>query len=487
MSRRGFLGSVVAAGASALGVQWPAAGALAATARAATPRVGGRVISRADADYEHWRRSMPWQMLKPERRPELIVQALDTADVVSCVNFARRNGLKLAIKSGGHNVWANFLRDGGMLLDLSQLRHVEVDAERRLAHAGPSVWSSNLIQQTLPHGLGFPVAHCATVPLGGFLLGGGFGLNGDEWGTMSCFSVDGAEVVTAAGEIIEVDARRNPEFFWALRGAGNGFPGVVTRFRLQLYAAPQTVLASTYVFPAARLTEVAALASELARSAPRHTEILGIAAIAGKDANGRNQVICALRVAVFAPTSDEAQAILDPLSAHPLTAGAIMKMEQVPSNWETMFLDSIDASRGFGFGRYAVDNLWTGQPGEVLVAMGERLAASPSPFSHTVVQFKIRTSLPADAALSLIAPAYVGIYSVWHDAALDATATAWLRESMGPLQRYASGHYINEVDAEAWPERVPGSYSPAAWQRLTAFRRQADPTGLFQDFFGRRA
>jgi FAD/FMN-containing dehydrogenase len=485
LSRRGFLGSVVAAGAAGLGLKSPVAAALAGASRR-TPRVGGRVVTRGDADYEQWRQGMPWQMLKPARYPDLIVRARDTTDVVRCVNFARRNGLRLAVRSGGHHVWSNFLRDGGMLLDLALLRDAKVDVERRLAWAGPSIWGRNLIGTTLPHGLGFPVAHCATVPLGGFLLGGGFGLNGDEWGTMSCFAVEGAEVVTAAGDVIEVDARRNPDYFWALRGAGNGFPGVVTRFRLRLFEAPPTVLASTYIFPAARLVEVAALGSQLARSAPPHAEILGIAAIGGQDADGRNKVICALRVAVFAP-AEEARVILEALAAQPLAAAAIMKMEQVPSDWDAMFLDSVDASRGFGFGRYAVDSLWTGEPGEVLPAMGERLAASPSPLAHVVVQFKTRTHLPSDAALSVIAPAYVGVYAVWRDAALDATAIGWLRSSMAPLQKHAAGHYINEVDAEARPERIAGSFSTQAWKRLTRFRRQADPSGLFQDFFDGRS
>ena len=451
------------------------------------PRIAGKVIARGDARYEEWRRGMPWQMVKPNRYPDLIVQPRNAEDVAASLKFAQRNGLRVAVKSGGHHVWANFLRNDGMLLDLSQLHGVSIDAESRRAQAGPAVWARNLIQQTLPHGLAFPVAHCATVPLGGFLLGGGFGLNGDEWGTMSCFAVRGAEVVTAAGDIVTVDASRNQDLYWALRGAGNGFPGVVTRFDLQLYPSPPRVLTSTYVFPAARIEDVATFARDLAQSSPPHTEILGIAAIGGRDAAGRNQVICALRIAVFSLDPEQARSILEPLAAHPLVASALVKFESTPSDWETMFLESINASRGFGFGRYAVDNLWTDAPENIMPILADRLAGSPSPYAHAVVQFKVRTRIPADAALSRIAPAYAGVYSVWRDETADQLAQSWLRETMQPLQRFAHGHYINEIDAEARPASIESSFSDTAWKRLAGIRRSVDPGGVFHDFFAHRS
>lgn len=443
----------------------------------------GRVVMRGDPLYEEWRQGMPWQMIKPGRFPEAIVQPRTVAEVAHTVRFARRNGLRVAVKSGGHNVWANFLRDDGLLLDLSRLRDLQLHPEARLAEAGPAVWAQSLIEQTLPHGLGFPVAHCATVPLGGFLLGGGFGLNGDEWGTMSCFAVRGAEVVTASGEVIEVDSVEHPDWFWALRGGGNGFPGVVTRFRLQLFDAPEKVLSTTYVFPGTRMAEVASLATDLALQAPSHTEILGIAAIGGREPSGHNSVICALRVATFSPQDGEGRAILDKLAKHPLAGEAMFRMENVETGWRDMFLESIDARRGFGFGRYAVDNLWTSKPSEVMQVLADRLSGSPSPLAHAVMQFKIRTKLPEEAALSRIAPAYCGLYSVWRDQSGDDASVRWLRAAMREVDEFSDGFYINEIDAEAQPGKVSQSFSAAAWNRLGSLRRQVDPQSTFEDFF----
>lgn len=475
--RRDFLKSAAATGLAS----WLPA-ARAGTGKLALP--GGRVVVRSDHAYEEWRRGMPWQMVKPGRFPAVIAQPTTTAEVAQSVQFARRNGLKVATKSGGHNVWANFLRDDGLLLDLSRLRDLSLDVEGRRAEAGPSIWAQSLIAQTLPHGLGFPVAHCATVPLGGFLLGGGFGLNGDQWGTMSCFAVQGAEVVTADGEVIDIDANRHAELFWALRGAGNGFPGVVTRFRLQLFEAPRKVISSTYLFPGERMTEVARLAGDLAADGPAHTEILGIAAIRGQDASGGNSVICALRLANFSPDPAEGRATLEAMARHPLTAEAMAKWELVETGWHEMFLESIDARRGFGFGRYAVDNLWTSKPAEVMALLAERLAASPSPLAHAIMQFKVRTDLPAEAALSRVAPAYCGLYSVWREEAGDSGSVGWLRNAMAQARELADGFYINEIDAEAHPESVQGSFTPAAWRRLDDLRQRVDRDGVFEGFFG---
>lgn len=475
MTRRHLLGSLAAASCAAF--------APAEAKKLPRSTLTGRVLRRGEPDYEDFRLGMPWQMFKPNRYPDWIVQAQTDRDIIAAVNFARRNGLRVAVKSGGHHVWANFLRDGGLLLDLSRLRSVAVQPDARRATVGPSVWGRNLIQRTLLHGLGFPVAHCATVGMGGFLLGGGFGLNGDQWGTMSCFALAGAQVVTAAGELAQVSAAQNPDLFWALRGAGNGFPGIVTQFDLNLFPAPASILSSTYIFPASATAAVAELAQHLADSRPAHTEILAIMAIAKHD-TPRNQVICVLRVATVAPDPHESREILERISNQPGIAAAIARMEYVSGDWEGQFLDSIDAGRGFGFGRYAVDNLWTHDPKPLLAMLADKLADSPSGHSHAVLQFKVKTELPAGAAFSRIAPVYAGLYSVWRDPALDGTAMNWLRTSMQSLTPLADGHYINEIDAEARPASIAACFSAAAYQQLRTLRSRRDPGGVFFDFWG---
>ncbi|MGA1578295.1 MAG: hypothetical protein ACO39S_08960, partial [Steroidobacteraceae bacterium] len=100
------------------------------------------------------------------------------------------------------------------------------------------------------------------------------------------------------------------------------------------------------------------------------------------------------------------------------------------------------------------------------------------------MQFKVRTDLPAEAALSRVAPAYCGLYSVWREEAGDSGSVGWLRNAMVQARELADGFYINEIDAEAHPESVQGSFTPAAWRRLDDLRQRVDRDGVFEGFFG---
>src|SRR5262249_46404692 len=161
------------------------------------------------------------------RYPDVVVQAGRVDDVVAAVRLARQRNLKIAIRSGGHSWAATFLRDGGMLLDLSAMRNFTIDAQARSASVEPGLKGTDLNRALPPHDVSFPSGHCMTVGLGGFLLQGGFGWTSRIWGP-ACASVTAIEVVTADGEVVRADASRNCDLYWAARGAGPGFFGVVT-------------------------------------------------------------------------------------------------------------------------------------------------------------------------------------------------------------------------------------------------------------------
>jgi FAD/FMN-containing dehydrogenase len=145
------------------------------------PTVAGSVFQRGQPGYEEARCAAVWNARKPEREPELIVVAQSTADVVSAVRFARAQGLKLAVRSGGHSWFGASIRDSGLLLDLSQLDAIEIDADARSAAVQPAARSRQLATALAPHRLAFPVGHCASVALGGYLLAGGLGCNFGSW------------------------------------------------------------------------------------------------------------------------------------------------------------------------------------------------------------------------------------------------------------------------------------------------------------------
>ncbi len=161
----------------------------------------GRALKRGEDGYEKARRDAVWNARAPARFPDLIVQAESDEDLVQAVRLARAEGMKIGVRSGGHSWAGNHVRDGGMLLDVSRLDSVSVDAEAMTATVGPGCRGDELLAALGEQGLFFPAGHCPGVALGGYLLQGGFGWNGRVHGP-ACMSVEAIDVVTAAGELV---------------------------------------------------------------------------------------------------------------------------------------------------------------------------------------------------------------------------------------------------------------------------------------------
>src|SRR5215216_4782995 len=213
------------------------------------------IVWRNDTGYEQARRSAVSNGRKPDRFPDVIVRARTDDDVVAAIKLAKKYGLKIGIRSGGHSWAASFLRDGGMLLDLSQMKGFSVDVSARTATVQPALKGADLNRALLRDRLFFPSGHCMGVSLGGFLLQGGFGWNSRLWGP-ACCSILGMDIVTADGELVQASESQNADLFWAARGSGPGFFGVVTRFHLSLQTRPQTIMKSDYVYPIEVLEDV---------------------------------------------------------------------------------------------------------------------------------------------------------------------------------------------------------------------------------------
>ena len=149
-------------------------------------KVSGSVYSRGHPDYERARQNTVWQALKPERYPDIIVNAHTEDDIVETIHYARAQSLPVAVRGSGHNYVASYLREGGILLNVSPLREIEIEPDRQLARVQPGVTSAELSSILADHGLAFPVAHGPSVALGGYLLGGGMGWNGVYWNRFAC-------------------------------------------------------------------------------------------------------------------------------------------------------------------------------------------------------------------------------------------------------------------------------------------------------------
>ncbi|MER5863559.1 FAD-binding oxidoreductase [Kitasatospora sp. NPDC002040] len=229
-----------------------------AQAQAATrPRTGGpdwpglaagltgRLLRPGSAEYESAR--LPRNLLyAPAARPEAIAHCAGTADVAECVRFARRYGIRFAVRSGGH-CYAGWSSDTPLVLDLAGLDHVQVEGDQ--AELGPGAPLMRVYAELARHGVTIPAGTCPTVGLAGLALGGGHGVTSRAYG-LTCDSIVGAEVVLADGRVVRCDAEREPELFWALRGAGNGNFGVVTSLRVRTHpAADCTIFQYSWDWP----------------------------------------------------------------------------------------------------------------------------------------------------------------------------------------------------------------------------------------------
>ena len=210
---------------------------------------------RGAEGYETARRATVWNGLLPDRFPDVIVQAHDADDVVVALRYARANDHKVGVRSGGHSWAASHLRDGGLLLDVSRLDHCIVDTDRMTADVGPGKIANVFATELDSQGLFFPAGHCEGIRLGGYLLQGGYGWNSKVVGP-ACESVLGLEVVTADGEQIYCDAENHPDLYWAARGSGPGFFGVVTSFKLRIHQRPAVLGTCLYMYPIELADEV---------------------------------------------------------------------------------------------------------------------------------------------------------------------------------------------------------------------------------------
>ena len=224
--------------------------------------IKGQVLTPADSGFEATALNV-WNKYVPIKRlPQVIVLVAGEQDVVEAVRVAKANKLKVVVRGGGHN-WCNpSLRNGGMMIDLTNLNKVvSIDAKAHKAVVQPIISNREIQAQLNAQNLSYPSGHCPQVKLSGYLLSGGMSWNQGVWGT-GAGSVEAVELVTANGELITADKGHNADYYWAARGVGPGFFGVATRYHLKLYDLPKAIACSSYYYP---ISEVGAVASDWSR------------------------------------------------------------------------------------------------------------------------------------------------------------------------------------------------------------------------------
>lgn len=430
-------------------------------------RIRGRVTSRDNLEYESLRQGAVWNRRVPARFPLAIVQARSAADVREVVRFAGHQGLQVAIRGAGHN-WHNpVLQQGGLLLDLSGLKELHVDAAKRTAAVQPGINGAALMGQLAPHGLAFPIGHEPRVPMSGYLLNGGLGWNYRVWGP-ACASVTAIEMVDAQGQSLLADREHQADLFWAARGAGPGFFGVVTRFHIQAHPLPRAMMRSTLVYS---IDDTEPLAAWLTQIVPL---------------DPRAELICAFRdgrwyvtAVSFAASGVEAHRVLEPLEAAPVTLLATQKYLYENVDVEAVF-GRFDAHFAPG-PRYAGDTLWSNaSPKELMLSVSSRLSTAPIGGAVELAWLsRPDNTARSDMAYSMHGSTYVHVHTLWDSAIADEAMVAWTHETIAALEPLASGYYVGESDLTLSSARARGCFSPDAWDRLARLKRRYDPDNRF--------
>jgi FAD/FMN-containing dehydrogenase len=432
---------------------------------------------RGDRSYEQARGGEMWNRRVPTRYPQVIVQPRCDEHVVAAVRLARKRGLKIAVRSGGHSWAASFLRDGGMLIDLAGMREFTVDTAARTGRLQPGLRGTDFNRALRKLDLFFPTGHCMTVGLGGFLLQGGFGWNSRLWGP-ACASVTAIEVVTPDGELARADATQNADLLWAARGAGPGFFGVVTRFEVKLQRRPKIMMRSDYLYPIDVLDEVLRWARSIQPSLARTAECM---VFVRRDFFGHRGPGALLTAPVLADSREEALAALALLETCPAMSQALIREVNIVTELDDLLQGAEDLLYPRER-RWAVDNMWTSAPADDLLPGMRKIAATlPRAPSHMMWMLWGPPQPLPDMAFSKQDDLYIALYAIWQDRAEDAAHQAWVTDHMRSLERFSSGIQLADENLGARPFRFLDDVNFA---RLQELRAEHDPDGLFHSYMG---
>jgi FAD/FMN-containing dehydrogenase len=433
--------------------------------------INGRVIAPGDPQYDEARTVFYGGI---DRRPAVIIQAADAADVSYVVSLARQSGLELAVRSGGHSTAGHSVSEGGIVLDLRDMRALHIDAERRTAWAETGLTAGEYTVAAGVHGLATGFGDTGSVGIGGLTLGGGVGYLVRKYG-LTIDDLLAADIVTADGQLLHVNVESHPDLFWAIRGGGGNF-GVATRFQFRLHEVG-TVFGGLLILPATPeviagfITEAEAAPEELSTIAnvmpappmpflptEQHGKLVVFAMLVyAGDVEAGERAVAPFR-ALAAPLADMLKPMPypqiyppDDSSYHPTAVARTMFVDAIDQSAAEMIVEHLQAS----------DAVMRVTQLRVLGGAMRRVPADATAFAHR--EARIMVNLAA-------------FYNGPED---KIVRQAWVTSFAEALQQGDSGAYVNFLGDEG-TARVRDAYPGATWERLAAIKRHYDPTNLFR-------
>ncbi len=430
----------------------------------------GQVIAPDDPGYDKARTIFYGGY---DYRPALIARAANATDVARVIALTRETGLELAVRSGGHSNAGHSVTHGGIVLDLSHLRDLQIDAQQRTAWAETGLTAGAYTTAANAYGLATGFGDTGSVGIGGLTLGGGVGYLVRKYG-LTIDHLLAAEIVTADGQFLYVDAENHPDLFWAIRGGGGNF-GVATRFKFQLHEvdhvvggmlilpATADVIASFIAAAEAAPEELSAIANVMPAPpmpfipAEHHGRLIIMALLvyAGKPETGE-RALAPFR-AVATPLADMLRPMRypeiyppDDESYHPTAAGRTLFVDAVDRQLASEIVDHLEASDA-------------AMRATQLRVLGGAMARVPS--DATAFAYRDRKIM-------------VNVAAFYQGPDDRLVREAWVTEFAAALRGNTTGAYVNFLSDEG-EARVREAYPGATWERLAAIKARYDPTNLF--------
>jgi FAD/FMN-containing dehydrogenase len=441
-------------------------------------RMRGELIQPGDESYDEARKI--WNGMI-DKKPALIARCASADDVVASVNFARENGILLAVRGGGHNVAGTASADGGLVIDLSPMKGVRVDSERHTVRAEGGVTIGELDEETQKFGLATPMGVVSETGIAGLTLGGGIGWLRRKYG-LSSDNLVSVDIVTADGRYLTASETENPDLFWGIRGGGGNF-GVVTSFEYRLYPVGPEVMFCFVLYPGDRAKEVLRFCEEYVTQAPDEVSPLGVLGrvphdeIFPEEWHGKPY---AAILAMYLGSVEEGEQILKPLRdlgdpitdlSEPMTYVEVQKVldEDYPEGGR-YYWKSVNVN---GLGDEEIEHLMA--------------HAETAPSDHSTIdvwyQGGAMNQVGAEETAfgDRSAPYLLGVEGNWEEPHEDEANVAWVRECVADMQRFSDGGmYLNFPGfLEEGQEMMRDAYGEN-YERLVVLKNEYDPTNFFR-------
>ena len=435
----------------------------------------GELFLSTDAGFEDAAMGRIFNGRRPDRRPEAVLFAESDNDLKQAVALAKEKGWQIAIRSGGHSWAAWSVREGSLLVDLSRLQEVSMDQATGIATARPAVKGGEVLDPWLAErDRFFNGGHCPTVGIGGFLLQGGQGWCARGWG-WAAESVVAIDVLTAAGEIVRADANQNQDLYWAARGAGPSFPGIVTNFHLQTRPRFKHVGHTVQVFKMSDFKEVMQWMYEAHNQISPDVEIVCVS-LTPPSVNGepRERVFVVTGVALV-DSHEEAAIALAPFQENPIIDRALVNEKHITSSLAQQREEQIRMNPEHW--RYFVDNIWVdGETDEIIEKIEPLFRDLPEPEAFTIWFSMGPVREIPDMAFSMQSPAYIATYLISDIADNDSANRNWLNHAMQYAQSVTKGQYLGDSDMGNRQLKFMADDNFARLQKVISER---DPENLF--------